>query len=117
MDDPHMIVEGALENHYKMIKQFKGQLLLVHAQMQVNTMRATRHFNGARIFIAQHHVPLKWRESVYTKQRASLVNILSYLAADTQRLVCTSLDNQKSCLPFLLRGLLGSHCELIHMLA
>ena len=31
MDDPHMIVEGALENHYKMIKQFKGQSLIVHA--------------------------------------------------------------------------------------
>ena len=24
MDDPEMIVKGALENHYKMIKQFKG---------------------------------------------------------------------------------------------
>ena len=24
-DDPHSILQGALENHYQMVKQFKGQ--------------------------------------------------------------------------------------------
>ena len=27
MDDPQTILQGALENHYQMVKQFKGELL------------------------------------------------------------------------------------------
>ena len=26
MDEPKMIVDGALENHYKMVKQFRGKI-------------------------------------------------------------------------------------------
>ena len=43
-------------------------------------MRTTRHFNGARVFIAQRHTPLKWRERVNGKQRASLMNMKIFFA-------------------------------------
>ena len=48
MDDPQTILQGALENHYQMVKQFKGELnssLLgsshVNSQLAYSKQKAT----------------------------------------------------------------------------
>ena len=43
MDQPEMILEGALENHYKMIKQMKGQ------SMKLGEIEAMWKFFDARL--------------------------------------------------------------------
>ena len=75
-------------------------------------MRATCHFNGARVFIAQHHVPLQWCKYVKAEQRASLMNSLSFLY------LCASMyfTGQSEELPVLsspwFAGLAATHtCE------
>ena len=57
-------------------------------------MRAARHNNGARTFIAQRHAPLKWRERVNAKQRTSFIKnstcdrvMARYTAQDVANLV------------------------------
>ena len=37
MDDPHTILQGALDNHYQMVKQFKGTSLLIERESSIHT--------------------------------------------------------------------------------
>ena len=46
MDDPETILKGALENHYQMVKQFKGECLKVQVAL---------HYVGA-MFLKKRHI-------------------------------------------------------------
>lgn len=45
MDDPSVIIKGALENHYKMVKQFKGKFSLCCWQKKNSLEIVTKFLN------------------------------------------------------------------------
>lgn len=48
MDDPHTILKGALENHYQMVKQFKGKVLEIFGVLvqSLNQQHSKVKFSG-----------------------------------------------------------------------
>ena len=54
MDEPDKIVDGALENHYKMIKQFRGKIFIGYKCINHNFQDLESHdqynnYNGCFI--------------------------------------------------------------------